>query len=171
MRETVEFIVFVRQTARQRQGERLERFETWEDAVDWLESKGFEKDDVPDPQYGSYLDTSFWNPATKEEARVSIRQKQEPQASRRDFGALPCLSDGEKLSPFYFATIYTLKRRFNGTVEFRTLEEIKSWLESEGFEPDTPRVDPRYASYIPRNYYNPKTGESAEILHCNGLRR
>lgn len=59
MRETVEFIVFVRQTARQRQGERLERFETWEDAVDWLESKGFKKDDVPDPQYGSYLDTSF----------------------------------------------------------------------------------------------------------------
>lgn len=171
MHEAVEFVVLVRQTARQRQGERLERFETWEDAVGWLESKGFEKECEPDPRYGSYLDTSFWNPTTKEEAKVSTRQKPRPQGARRDFDALPCLSDVEKLSPFYFATIYTIRGRFNGVVEFRTLEEMRSWLESEGFRPDSPRVDPRYASRIPEDYFNPRTREYTEVLCCEGQRR
>ena len=171
VREIEGYIVRIEHAVRPHQCRYSEGFETWEEAVNWLESKGFEKDYVPDPRYGSHLDTSFWNPDTEEEAKISIKWKPTPQAPKRDFDALPRLNDQEKLSPFCFATIYTLRCRFNGAVEFRTIEEIESWFESEGFEPDPPRVDPRYASYIPRNYYNPETGESAEILQCDGLRR
>ena len=63
----------------------------------------------------------------------------------------------------FYVTIYTITCKFVDYLKFKTHKEATNYLKEHGFVYDS-AADPRYASYIPDNWFNSKTKCEANIL-------